>query len=140
MTQGNLKKSLLSEETEFDPQLLAANVIRRDRRRIWMLTVVCVVAWMAVVMIPWATILPMLAKVAEHATAPETPSRQATKPLEDAIRLGTIATFLSSIICMFVAAICTVSLVVYSRKATLRQINARLSEISLMLKGLAEKR
>jgi hypothetical protein len=37
------------------------------------------------------------------------------------------------------AAVCTVSLIVASRRATLRQVNARLAEISEQLKALAPK-
>ena len=41
-------------------------MLRRDRRRIWFCGVACIVARMLVVMLPWSTVLPMLAKVGQH--------------------------------------------------------------------------
>ena len=55
------------------------------------------------------------------------------------LKKGITATFLSSMTSMLIAAICTVSLIVVSRRATLRQMNVRLGEISDQLKALANK-
>jgi len=137
MTQGN----------PIDSAALMERVIRRDRRRMWGLGIACVVLWMAVVMLPWGTVLPMLAKVVEHqraAGAPASVSNGAAQAEQQRLELlqivkkGTIATFIFSVGSMFAAAVCTVSLVVLSRRATMRQVNARLSEISMQLKRLAE--
>jgi hypothetical protein len=40
---------------------------------------------------------------------------------------------------MFLAAICTVSLIVLSRRATLRQVNARLGEISAQIRAMGKE-
>jgi hypothetical protein len=98
---------------------------------------------MLVVMLPWATIMPMLAKVVEHQTDVSNGRIDAAAQSQQSIELmqivkeGTMATFFGSIASMFVAALCTVLLIVASRRATLRQVNARLGEISAQLKTLA---
>jgi hypothetical protein len=50
-----------------------------------------------------------------------------------------MATFFGSIASMFVAAVCTVLLIILSRRATMRQVNLRLAEISAQLANLAGK-
>jgi ABC-type Fe3+ transport system permease subunit len=142
MSEKEFGKALLRGEEQINVQMLTERVVRRDRLRMWILGIVCVIAWMAVVMLPWATILPMLAKVVQHqsemnqgvisATAQQL---EVTNVLE-AVKVGTIATFISSMASMFVAALCTVLLIILSRRATLRQINARLAEISSQLKAM----
>jgi hypothetical protein len=49
------------------------------------------------------------------------------------------ATFIGSVTSMFVAALCTISLIILSRRATLRQLNVRLAEISAQLQLLLSK-
>lgn len=149
MTEKDLGGALMAGEHPIDVVALTHGVLRRDRRRIWMLGSVCIVAWMLVVMLPWATIMPMLGKVVKHQTelnsiavpADATTMQQREQSLRvlEVVEQGTIATFIGSLASMFVAAICTVSLVVLSRRATLRQVNVRLGEISDQLKLLASK-
>ncbi len=144
MSEKYLGDALLRGENPIDLDAVTRHVLRRDRRRMWILGIVCVIAWMLVVMLPWATILPMVAKVAE--TSPEM-NRQITLDhpgsppssisLAEVIKKGTIATFLGSLASMFVAAVFSVSFVIISRRATLRQVNARLMEISTQLKAMA---
>jgi ABC-type Fe3+ transport system permease subunit len=145
MSDEELRKALLRGESPIDVQALTERVLRRDRRRIWILAIACVVAWMLVVMLPWSTTLPMLAKVVEHRTAMDNQSACATRDAREqstrllqVVKQGTIATFIGSIASMFLAAICTVALIIASRRATLRQVNARLAEISSQLKLLAK--
>jgi len=147
MNEKYLGDALLRGEDPIDLNALTRRVLRRDRRRMWILGILCVIAWMLVVMLPWATTLPMLAKVAE--TSPEmnrqitldhSSSPPASISLAEVIKKGTIATFLSSLASMFVAAIFTVSFVTLSRRATLRQVNSRLMEISVQLQSLAGSR
>lgn len=132
-------------EDPIDVASLTARVLRRDRRRVWLLGIACIIAWMAVVMLPWATLLPMLAKVAEHqanlgAVPALPPAEQKVQSLLvlQALKAGTILTFVDSVASMFVASLCTVLLILVSRHATLRQVNARLAEISLQIKALAK--
>jgi len=142
MNEKFLGDALLRGEDPIDLDALTLRVLRRDRRRMWILGILCVIAWMLVVMLPWATILPMLAKVAEHLVSPTTGPTAAERQeqsvlLARIVKQGTIATFFGSIASMFVAAIFTVSFITLSRRATLRQVNARLMEISMQLKTLA---
>lgn len=144
MSDENLGKALIRGEAPIDLAALTRNVLRRDRRRMWFLGIACIVAWMLVVMLPWATILPMLARVLDHQAEmsrngpPTTAGQQEHWILMlQIVKQGTVATFFGSIASMFVAAICTVSLIILSRRATLRQVNARLAEISAQLKTLA---
>lgn len=127
-----------------DVEALTARTLRRDRQRVWLLGIVCVVAWMSVVMVPWATLLPMLAKVAQHQAnltgQALTPAQQKVESLLvlQTLKAGTVLTFLDSVGSMFVASVCTVLLILTSRRSTLRQVNARLAEISLQIKALAK--
>jgi len=143
MSDKDLGRALLDGESSIDLQALTRQVLKRDRRRITFLGIACFIAWMLVVMLPWATIMPMLAKVVEHQTDVSngridaaTQSQQSYQ-LMQIVKIGTMATFFGSIASMFVAALCTVLLIVASRRATLRQVNARLGEISAQLKALA---
>jgi len=144
MSEKDLSKAFLRGEGPIDLDGLTSYVLRRDRTRIWMLAIACVIAWMLVVMLPWSTVLPLLAKIGQYhaqyvsATAPATPQDRAESvALLMIVKKGTMATFLGSIASMFLAAVCTVSLIVLSRRATLRQVNMRLQEISTQLKGLS---
>jgi hypothetical protein len=144
MSEKDLGKALLNGENSIDLAALTRSVLQRDRRRVVALSIICVIAWMMVVMLPWATILPMLSKIMTHqqqmpggeTMLGEDPGE---KPLSlmQVVKQGTMATFFGSIASMFIAAICTVTLIVVSRRATLRQVNARLAEISAQLKIIA---
>ena len=147
----DLRAALLRGEHPIDVNQLTRGVLARDRVWIWVLGVLCVIAWMMVVMLPWATILPMLAKVGQHfaqsegisttepvvAVTPQPQSREQMIELAKVLKVGTMATFFGSIASMFMAAVCTVSLIILSRRATLRQVNARLGEISDQLRAMA---
>jgi ABC-type Fe3+ transport system permease subunit len=145
MSERELRNALLRGEHPIDLQALTERVLRRDRRRIWFSGIACIVAWMLVVMLPWSTILPMLAKVGQHMADPHPNSSPTTAEqqaqlieLSRIMKEGTIATFIGSVASMFIAALFTVSFIVFSRRATLRQVNARLGEISAQLKLLTK--
>ena len=148
MNEKDLGTALLQGEGPIDLEAITQRVLRRDRRRMWLLGTACVFAWMMVVMLPWATILPMVKRVVNFEHPPEsrriaasTPAEQEERSIElhQIVGQGTIATLIGSIASMFVAAVCTVSLIILSRRATLRQVNARLAEISTQLKALARE-
>src|SRR3954471_10223672 len=92
---GNLLRDP-ADPASFDA--LTEAVIRRDRRRIRILGALCVIAWMAVVMVPWATTLPMLAKVVEHqnatsavpATASTSDTARATREVLQIVKQATV--------------------------------------------------
>lgn len=146
MSEKELGKALLRGEDPIEVQALTQRVLRRDRRRMWFLGIACFLAWMLVVMLPWATILPLIAKIAQYQTElngsghPTTAQQREQSILVlQAAKEGVIATFLGSVISMFVAAFCTLSLIILSRRATLRQVNVRLAEISAQLQVLLSK-
>src|SRR6185437_12285609 len=100
MSEKDLSKAFLRGEGPIDLDGLTNYVLRRDRRRIWMLGIACVIAWMLVVMLPWSTVLPMLAKIGQYhtqsaaATVPATPQEQAQSvELLMIVKKGTLATF-----------------------------------------------
>ena len=86
----------------------------------------------------------MLAKIAQqqgqvagHAVTTNVSQQHQALSVEQILKKGITMTFLLSIGSMFAAAVCTVVLILLSRRATLRQVNARLMEISSQLKSLA---
>lgn len=144
MTERDFGRALLHGEHPIDVEQLTRRVLRRDRRRIWILGTFCVIAWMLVVMLPWSTVLPMMAKISEQLAvtdqAVNEPMTAAQKlELAQVVKVGTMATFLGSLLSMLMASICTVGLNMLSRRATLRQVNARLAEISDQLRAMAAK-
>ena len=52
---------------------------------------------------------------------PEEPKHEQALSVLRAVKVGTIATFVFSLVSMFVAALCTVALIILSRRATLRR-------------------
>jgi hypothetical protein len=150
MNEKDLGKALLAGEHPVNIDELTRNVLRRDRRRVLSLAVASVMAWMLVVALPWSTLLPMMAKIVEHSmslnqnvptTDPTTAAaREQTIQVLMIVKKGTILTFAGSMISMFLAAVCTMAFIIVSRRATLRQVNVRLGEISDQLKLLAGKK
>lgn len=139
MSEEEFGKALTRGDDPIDVAALTARVLRRDRWRVWLLGVLCILAWMAVVMVPWATLLPMLAKVATlNREVGPTPAEQQRHVIlvAEVLKKGIVVTIVDNLIAMFVAALCTVLLVFASRRATLRQLNARLAEISAQLRAL----
>src|SRR4029079_6607907 len=119
MNEKEMGRQLLRGEDPVDSRTLTDRVLQRDRRRMWFLGVTCIVAWMLVVMLPWATILPMIAQVADsqagishNATTASPEQREASRLVFQVVKQGTIATFICSVASMFVAAICTVLLII----------------------------
>ncbi len=146
MSDNELGKALLRGEDPIEVQALIQGVLRRDRRRMWILGIACFIAWMLVVMLPWGTFLPMVAKITEYQTeisgsAHSTPAQQREQAIlvVETVKVGMKATFVGSVASMFVAVLCTISLITLSRRATLRQLNARLAEISAQIKVLLAK-
>ena len=143
MNEKEMGRALLRRESDLDAKGIADAVMRRDRRRVWGMTFGCIAAWMLVVLLSWGTILPMVAKVAEHQRLLSSSTVTAAEQKEDvtdtlrALKRGTVATFLGSTVTTLIAALCTVRLITFSRTATLRQVNARLDEISSQVKLIA---
>src|SRR5580658_7058386 len=109
MSEKELSKALLRGEDPIEVQALTQCVLRRDRRRMWFLGIACFIAWMLVVMLPWATILPLIAKISQYQTKlngsalPTTAEQREQSVLVlQAVRDGVIATFIGSVASMFV--------------------------------------
>ena len=148
MNEKDLGRALLAGEHPVNIDALTRNVLKRDRRRIWIIAVVCVLAWMFVVLLPWETVLPSLAKFKQLTSSITNPppgstvspeQRQQTMLLALTIKGAVIAMFQGSV-ALIVAVVCTVAFIVVSRRATLRQVNVRLGEISDQLKLLANNK
>jgi hypothetical protein len=148
MKEKDLGEALLRGEHPVEVAALTRNVLKRDRRRIWIVAILCGFAWLMVVLLPWSTLLPALAMFKQatqsvvnpppgSAISPE--QREQTLILAKMIKGAMVATFSASVM-LLVAVVCTFALITVSRRATLRQVNARLADISDQLKALAAKK
>jgi hypothetical protein len=143
MTEKELGKALLELDVTAapappDPRQLTRTILQRDRRRVRWLTVLSVFFWVlsaaGVVVIIWFYffhINPRLAAYGAGRAHLQNDWNDWVYAADMGARfvLGCIATFL-------LAAVCTVLLILASRRAVLRQINANLAEISEQLKRL----
>jgi hypothetical protein len=145
MTEKELGKALLnldlaSSPAAPDPRQLTRQILERDRRRIrlvaglatffWILTAVGIVC-----LCPFYVM-----NVAPRLRSYHAGRAQLANDWEVWALVGEWAAYwlLACIISLLLAAICTVLLVLLSRRATLRQINASLMEISDQLKQLRQ--
>src|SRR5579872_432857 len=103
MSDKDFGKALMRGEDPIDLHALTQSVLRRDRRRVWILSAICFVAWMMVVMLPWATVLPAMAKISDSIGkmngitlsegAPTTQRQQDLLSIFQVLKEGTMATF-----------------------------------------------
>jgi p-aminobenzoyl-glutamate transporter AbgT len=140
MTDKELGKALLTLDTApppdaLDPKQLARNIIARDGRQLrwlaasttifWLITTACIV-WLSIIFVMYVEPR-LLAYAAGKA--------QLQADWQDWAKAGDLAArvLLASMITLLLAAVSTVVLILLSRRATLRQINASLMEISQKL-------
>ena len=141
MNDKELGKALLTLDTtpklsELDPRRLARNIVQRDRRRLRILAGIATFFWVVatVGIISLAVYYVMLIEPRLNAYA------LGSAKLESDWRDWALAVNIAGkgvilcIVSLFLAAISTVLLILYSRHATLRQINASLCELSERLK------
>ena len=142
MTEKELGKALLNLDMApaRDPRQLTQNLLERDRKRIrrlaglatlfWILTAVGIVC-----LCPFYVLI-----VAPRLRAYHAGRAHLENDWNDWALAGDWAAYwiLACIIALLLAAICTVLLILLSRRATLRQINASLVEISEQLKRLGQ--
>jgi len=90
---------------------IVKNVLRSDRRKMWIWGILCVLAWALAVMLPWSMLLPMMAKVAEHLSQQHVKPEESAEMLEllRAIKIGTMGTMLGNLVTMLAAAGCTIA-------------------------------
>jgi p-aminobenzoyl-glutamate transporter AbgT len=141
MTEREFGKALLSLDTtpkpsEVDPRQLARNIVQRDRRRIRLLAGIAATFWIAATGgVVWlATMYFVLVEPRLNAYAAG--RAQLETDWQDWAKAGDMAarSLLVCLVALLLAAISTVVLILLSRHATLRQINASLSELSELMK------
>jgi hypothetical protein len=151
MSEKDLGRALLDLDSRklsgaSDAREQTWKVLERDRRRVWWLTVLTVATWAAaMLMVLWMLVafgllFPQQARLRDEAQlarlSPE--SREAAHwEAEIAFKMITVGVTCSVGI-LALASLSTVLLVVITRRATLRQINANLVEISEQLKALRQ--
>lgn len=145
MTEKDLGKALLnldmaSAPAALDPRQVTRKILERDRRRLRLLAGLAILFWVLaaagiVCLCPFYVIV-----VAPRLRAYQAGRAQLEKDWNDWALVGDWAAYwiLACIILLLLAAVCTVLLVLLSRRATLRQINASLVEISEQLKQLRQ--
>ena len=143
MTEKELGKALLNLDAAaapaaLDPRQLTQKILERDRRRIRLLAGLAMLFWMlATAGLVWLICLYLL-YVDPRLRAYGAGRAQLANDWNDWAMVGDLAakSILACIIALLLAAVCTVLLILLSRRATLRQINASLVEISEQLKLL----
>ena len=113
---------------------ITSYVIRKDRRRIRILSGVIIGSWLLAALLIPSVLLPMWAKLKGHAgDASITP--------EGAMQgLAIVSTFIATVstLASLLAAIATVWLVLTVRRATLNQVNIGLAGVTAQLKRLGQ--
>lgn len=149
MTEPELRQALLRLDAANlaafpDARQLTWMVLQRDQRRVRRLAGVTVAAWLLAtlliltVLVNFGLLFPRVAKLrmdveAGKVTAAERDRIETENALD--FHIGTLQ-IAFSVTVLALAAFCTFLLVLASRRATLRQINASLLEISEQLKQL----
>jgi hypothetical protein len=145
MTEKELGRALLSLDVApppaaSDPRQLTRQILERDRRRIRRLASLATLFWMLTAagilsLCPFYVIV-----VAPRLRAYQAGRAQLANDWNDWAMVGDWAAYwiLACITSLLLAAICTVLLILLSRRATLRQINASLVEISEQLGQLRQ--
>jgi hypothetical protein len=128
-----------------DPRQLAGKVLQQERRRIRVLTGLTILLWLVaaagvfwVIYVATWHIYPKQQKLMRDATL-------GLVPLEEIVAIQALhfhvlelctRVIAAAFVALTLAALCTVLLVLVSRRATLRQINNQLADISEQLKQL----
>jgi hypothetical protein len=155
MGESELGKALLELDAANlaglpDMRQLTWRVLERDRRRVRRLTWLTVGVWLlavgliVLVLVWFGLLFPRQAQLAlaveagvEAGKIPEARRAQLQRQLQVSFQMGTL-TIAFSVLVLALAALCTVLLVSASRRATLRQVNAGLLEVSEQLKVLRQ--
>ena len=122
---------------------LAAEILRRDRRKIRSLSAAMIGSWLLAALLIPSVLLPMWAKLKHHSETytwvdgQRKPTDQLTG-MEAMASLAIVSTFIAAVstAASLVATICTVWLVLTVRRSTLRQITVALADLSDQLRQL----
>jgi len=153
MSEKELGRALLDLDSRqlagiTDPREQTWKILERDRRRVWWLTALTITLWAAAIlmvlwmMISFALVFPLLAKLRDEAQVARlemTPAmlEDARFQAEVAFKMTVVGVTVSvGITCLAILA--SLLLNIANRRATLRQINASLLEISQQLKELKQ--
>jgi len=153
MSEKELGRALL----DLDAQKLAGvpatreqtwKILERDRRRVWWLTALTMTLWAAALamvlamLVAFGLLMPLQAKLRDDAQLARvglTPADREVALHKASIMFQMITVGVTTSVGLLAfAALATVFLVTASRRATLRQINASLLEISQQLKELKQ--
>jgi hypothetical protein len=137
MDEKEFGKALLNLDTtpkpsDIDPRQMARNIVQRDRRRIRLLAGIAAAFWIAATGgVVWLATL-YFVMVEPRLNAYAAGRAQLETDWKDWARAGDMAarSLLVCLAALLLAAISTVVLILLSRHATLRQINASLSELT----------
>jgi hypothetical protein len=148
MNEKDLGDALLRLDTSTRPptdvRALTDRVLARDQRRVRVLTWLTGGTWLLAggmilfMLVMFALIFPAMAKLKDEKFKDRiTPAQreQSERELEMAFKMSTVIVTMT-VGALTVAGLCTLGLVLASRKATLRQVNANLMEITEQLKQL----
>jgi hypothetical protein len=150
MNDDEIGKALLNLNAEAsagapDPRRLAGNVLARGRWRVRLLATMAVLLWLlaaaGVFFVIWVAtwhLYPKQQKLMRDATLGKLPVERIVEIQALHFRAVELCTQVTaaSFVALTLAALGTVLLVLESRRATLRQINAQLAEISARLKEM----
>jgi hypothetical protein len=151
MTESKLGRALLDLDASHlsgvsDVKQQTWRVLERDRRRVWWLTALTVTLWAAAILmvllmlVAFGLVFPLQAKLRDPAEVARLPP-EVQKDAQFAAQVYfqmTVVGVTCSVGILALAALSTICLVVASRRATLRQLNASLLEISEQLKLLRQ--
>ncbi len=146
MTEKELGKALLTLDVTAaaaapDPRQLTRNILERDRRRVRLLTRLSIFFWVlvvaAVALLVWFYFTQLAPRLGAYVAGRRDFEQDAAVWLE--VGNATVTVILGCVVALLLAAVCTVLLILASRRATLRQINANLAEISEQLKLLRQQ-
>lgn len=153
MSEKELGRALLNLDAQklsglTDAREQTWRILERDRRRVWWLTALTVAVWAAAIamvlamLVAFGLLMPLEAKLREDkqlARIGLTPADREMAEFKAHVMFQMITIGVTfSVGLLALAALATVLLVVASRRATLRQINASLLEISQQLKELKQ--
>jgi ABC-type phosphate/phosphonate transport system permease subunit len=142
-----LKSDASGTSAALDPRQLAEQVLRRDRRRVRLLTGLTLLLWLLAAAgiglvlygFYWHWVpkqMQLMKHTAEGVVDPDTRVRVEQFHLD--VVAKAVAVMAISVAILGVATLCTVLLIFASRRATLRQVNASLLEISEQLSQLRQ--
>jgi hypothetical protein len=150
MTEKELGEALLHLDATStpDPKALTASILKRDRRRVRVLTWLSVGSWLLAaalvlfILVMFGFLFPLQAKLQQEAKQPTgritaAERERLTHEAEVAFRMGSVLITLAVGV-LSLAALSTTLLVLASRRATLRQVNANLVEMTEQMKQLRQ--